>query len=181
MLIHRTASISTHRKPIIEAAETGMIPPIRGMVTIGGLGKLSTLIRRATGNGRQGNMIRAIQPFPAVNYRDGESLDSMMTDRTPTAKHRIGGEGSPMMSGEATGSLMVEETADGRATMGGIRENVTVTRIDVRQTIKMKAPKQRRTVHGNLVQDGNPVAVAKDIGTNALVTTTPRVRTKGRR
>lgn len=162
-------------------AETGTIRLIRGTVTIGGFEKLMTLIIRATGNGRQGSLIKATQQLPAVNNKDGESRDSMTTDHTLTANHRIGEEESPMMSGEVTGSLVLEETADGKATMAGIRGNVTVSRIDVRQTIKMKAPKRRRTVHGNLVQDGNPVEVAKDIGTNALATTTSRVRTRGRR
>ncbi|KAI6164895.1 hypothetical protein EDD17DRAFT_317686 [Pisolithus thermaeus] len=136
---------------------------------------------RATESGRRGSLIKATQQLPVVNNRDGESRDSMTTDRTLTATHRIGEEESRMMSGEVTGSLVLEETADGKATMAGIRGNVTVSRIDVRQTIKTKAPKQRKTVHGNLVQDGNPVEVAKDTGTNALATTTSRVRTRGRR
>lgn len=181
MPIHRTASISTHRNLIIAVAETVMIPLIRGTVTIGGLEKLMTLITRAIGNGRQGSLIRATQQLPAVNNKDGESRDSMTTDHTPTASHRIGEEQSPMMSGGATASLVLEETAVGKVTMAGIRENVTATRTDVRLTIKRNPRKHRRTVHGNLVQGGNPVEVVRDIGTNALVATTPRVRTRERR
>lgn len=181
MPIHRTASISTHRNLIIAVAETVMIPLIRGRVTIGGFEKLMTLITRAIGNGRQENMIRATQQLPAVNSKDGESRDYMTTDHTLTTNRRIGEEQSPMMTGGATASIVLEETAVGKATMVGIRENVTATRTDVRQTIKKNPPKHRRTVHGNLVQGGNPVEVVRDIGTNALVATTPRVRTRGRR